>query len=49
LGRSADKDDVNFGCQQTVKLELSLKRHMRSAIHSAKKGAEEFASLLCAR
>ncbi len=49
LGRSADKDDVNFGCQQTVKLELSLKRHMQSAIHSAKKGAEEFASLLCAR
>ncbi len=49
LARSADKDDPNFGCQQTVKSEITLKRHMRSAIHSAKEGAEEFASLLCAR
>ncbi|DBA77471.1 TPA: hypothetical protein ACH3X1_009295 [Trebouxia sp. C0004] len=49
LGRSAEKDDANFACQHTVKFELSLKRHMRSAIHSAKRGAEEFASLLCAR
>ncbi|DBA68218.1 TPA: hypothetical protein ACH3X2_013835 [Trebouxia sp. C0005] len=49
LARSADKDDANFRCQQTVKFALSLKQHMRSAIRSAKTGAEKFASLLCAR
>ncbi len=49
MAGSADKDDANFRCQQTVKFERSLKQHMRSAIHSAKTGAEQFASLLCAR
>ena len=49
LARSAEKGDANFNCQQTGKFKISLKHHMRSAIHSAKSGAEEFASLLCAR
>jgi len=48
LARSADKDGANFGCQQTVSSQV-LKRHLRSVIHSAKEGAEDFASLLCAR